>query len=227
MPNIEELVDQLANLSDDERAERLEALTPEETKELKDYNVSLLGQITARRAEKRRQDERVEPPVAAAPSTEAPATTEAPAVPPQSSSDDFKTQYREEQKGKAKKKVFAELGITESEGSLVADKFAKLDSGALDADLIAEDWRSAVAAAYPAKFIAAQQAINDLERGASDFMANQAGAGINSSGGRDEGPKYSPRAQEMVRQAQAQGTPLTLEDAEAYLNNGDTRVYKA
>lgn len=134
----------------------------------------------------------------------------------------FEQKFRAEQTDKAKAKIFAQLGVEKEEEKLaIEEHFKKLDSGKTDVDNIAKDFLKAAVAANPERYLEAVNRVKDFASGAAGFNASGAMSPGGSGEGGGENKKFSREAQEFVRQSAKHGKPVTLEEAEAYLKNGD------
>jgi hypothetical protein len=135
---------------------------------------------------------------------------------------EFNQRFRGEQLQKAKAKFIADFNLSDDERASVEESFSKIDSGAIDADLIYSDFKKAFALSNVDSLIEAKKRKEELEKNAADFMGE-------SIGGTDvkpvEGKTYSPEAYDYIKQARKEGISLSLEEAEKYVKQGNKRTY--
>lgn len=135
---------------------------------------------------------------------------------------EFNQRFRGEQLEKAKNKFIADFNLSDTERASVEESFSKIDSGAIDADLIYGDFKKAFALSNVDSLIEAKQRKEELEKNAAEFMSQ-------SIGGTDvkpeEGKVYSPEAYDYLKQARKEGISLSLEEAEKYVTQGNKRTY--
>lgn len=129
-------------------------------------------------------------------------------------------QFRGEQVQKAKSRLWGTLQVSDAEKAVIEDKFSRLDSGKIDADLIYEDLLSAVAAANPKKFLELSDDAARREREAAEEVARQAGGSGGSGGAGNEPKKFSEAALKLSKDA-----GITPEAAQRQLSQGTKRVY--
>lgn len=128
-------------------------------------------------------------------------------------------QFRTEQVEKAKKKFLSTVNLSDEEKEAVEEKFSKLDSGKLDADLIYEDYVSAFAAANPSKFLELSSEKEERERKAQERLEEETRA----NGGKPpelEEKKYSDEALALARSA-----GISPEAATRQLSEGLSRTF--
>jgi hypothetical protein len=116
------------------------------------------------------------------------------------------TQFREEQVEKARAKLFSNprFVLTDVERLAFDEAFKRLDTGKVDSDLILVDLKKAYVATKPDSFIAAEDEVQNLKKGAASFNSKEAGASGGSLSKEDE-EKYSPKAKELYKQWQRMG----------------------
>lgn len=138
------------------------------------------------------------------------------------SEQEFQKKFRDEQIAKATARFSADFSLSQEESAAILESFAKVDSGALDADLIYGDLKKAFALANVDTLIKAKAEKEELEKNAAEFLAGSIG-GVNTKP--EEGKSYSPAAYDYVKEARKQGVELSLDQAEAYVSKGNRRIY--
>jgi len=129
-------------------------------------------------------------------------------------------QFRSEQVFKAKTKLLSSVKLTDEEMRVVEEKFSRLDTGKLDADLIYVDYVSAVAAANPEKYLMLTNKQQAAEQAAAEEEQRQAASGGGSSGGGGDDKKYSDEVKKLSKDA-----GISLEAAQKQITQGNKRVY--
>lgn len=130
------------------------------------------------------------------------------------------SQFRQEQIGKAKEKFVADFKITPEQLPAIEAIFAKLDSGAIDADLVYKDLVSAYGAVNSSSLVDAERAKNNLEKGAIEETINAAGTHQAPPGGEPEKPKFSENVKKLAQEA-----GITEEAAHKVATEGMSRTY--
>lgn len=131
------------------------------------------------------------------------------------------TQFRKEQVEKAKRKLFGLKDFSDNEKKVIEEKFVKLDSGKLDADLIYEDFLSAFAAANPSKYMQLSQEKDEAEKAAAEALANAAGSTDSNPEGGEGEKKFSD---EVMRYSKEYG--ITPKAAQKQMQSGMKRVHQ-
>lgn len=129
------------------------------------------------------------------------------------------SQFRTEQVDKAKAKLFSTVKLTDEEKAIVLEKFARLDTGKLDADFIYQDLISSVAAANPTKYLELTKSQEENQAEAQAELARQAAAGNAPPAGQDP-KKYSEEALSLAKKAD-----ISPEAATKQIAQGMSRVY--
>jgi len=129
-------------------------------------------------------------------------------------------QFREEQVQKAKTRLFDSVSLTDEEKAAVNEKFERLDTGKIDADLIYLDLVSSVAAANPNKFLELTQDQETRERNAIEELEKQA-AGGGAPPSEEEKKKYNQETLDLAKKA-----GITPEEALRQTTQGMTRTYE-
>lgn len=135
---------------------------------------------------------------------------------------EFQKKFRDEQIAKATAKFSTDFSLSQEESSAILESFAKVDSGALDADLIYVDLKKAFALANVDTLIKAKTEKEELEKNAAEFLSGSIG-GVDAKP--EEGKTYSPAAYDYVKEARKQGVELSLEQADSYVSKGNRRIY--
>jgi len=130
------------------------------------------------------------------------------------------SQFRLEQVSKAKARLYSEVKLTEEEKVVVEEKFKRLDTGKVDADLIYVDLLSAVAASNPTKFFELTKGQQEAQRMADDEIQRQAELAGGAPSG-NEPRKFSEEAVALARKA-----GITPEAATRQVTQGMSRTYE-
>ena len=136
---------------------------------------------------------------------------------------EFQKRFRDEQILKASSKFATDFSLSQEEINAILEDFSKVDSGALDSDLIYGDLKKAFALKNVDVLIKAKAEKEELEKNAADFLSGAIG-GVDAKP--EEGKTYSPAAYEYVKEARKQGVELSLEQADAYVSKGNRRIYE-
>lgn len=128
------------------------------------------------------------------------------------------TQFRQEQIQKAEEKFFKEHPDLDKDD--IKDKFARLDSGKVDPDLIYKDFLSAYAASDPEGYIKSKSKMEEMEKNAQARINEEAGSkGGSEPTGKEEG-QVSEEAKKLAKDAD-----ISEEAAEKQLKQGMRRTY--
>ena len=136
--------------------------------------------------------------------------------------------FREEQKTKAFNKLKSEFGIEDKDFDSYKEGFKKFDEGHVDSELIFENLKSFYAYKNPNELLDARSKILKFKENADDFMADMAGGNGGGSGsgeGDENKKKYLPETHALVKKAKAEGTTLSLDQAQKILTQGFSRTY--
>jgi hypothetical protein len=192
-----------------------------EVDSLSDQRKTVRGEVDAVREERRRIDEQIAnrkkelEDLKGTPPQTPPGQT-----PPAELKDKRFDQFRSEQVSKAKTKLWKELGVeTEADKAAIDERFAKLDNGSIDSELIYNDLLAAAVSVNPGKYIAASKQISDMEKNADDEVARQA-AGNNSPPSGGDPQKFDAETKRMAQEA-----GITPEQAKEVQDSGMTRTY--
>jgi hypothetical protein len=128
------------------------------------------------------------------------------------------SQFRSEQIEKARKQLLSQVKLTDEERTVVEDKFKRLDSGKMDADLIYLDFLSAVAAANPTKYLDLTKQRAEQERVAAEMVAADAEAG-NAAPGGQQPKKFSDEVMSLAKKV-----GITPEAAQKQISQGMHRT---
>jgi hypothetical protein len=138
------------------------------------------------------------------------------------------SEMRTEQITKAENRLTKDFNLTPEDAVKVKEAFKNVDTGKQDAEFIYNDLQRAYAIAFSDRLIQAEKDKKTLEANAFQFNAGSTGAGSSGGAGTDNSKTYSPQAYAVVKEAQAKGMPLTLEEAEKGLSGGNSwRILKA
>lgn len=176
------------------------------------------SEVSGLREAKRAETERVEKLRAEAAAAEE-KIRKAESQPSAAPSGEAMSQFRAEQVEKAKIRLFSEVKLSESEKAVVLEKFARLDTGKLDADFIYQDLLSAVAAANPSKFLELSKSAEEQEAEAQAEIERQASSGQTPPSGQEK-RKYSDETISLAKKA-----GITPEEAERQVAQGMSRTY--
>ena len=107
------------------------------------------------------------------------------------------------------------------------EKFKKFDEGHVDSELILKNLKKFYAYENPDELLDARSKIRQFKENAEDFMADMAGGngGGSGNGGDEDKKKYLPEAHALVKKAKAEGTALTLDQAQKVLTQGFSRTF--
>ena len=131
--------------------------------------------------------------------------------------EEFIAKFRSEQIEKAKKRFLADKELDDTEKATLEANFTKLDDGAIDADLIAENLKRVYAYSFPDKALATKVA-NGAE-GAADFISRQVTAAA-TTGSPREIKEDDPRIARILKAAREEGIEMTAEEAKRGLLAG-------
>lgn len=127
------------------------------------------------------------------------------------------TQFRQEQVEKAKAKFFSSFGVSDEDKPKIEEKFAKLDSGKVDADLIFSDFVSSYAAANPQAYLDNKTRIEKMDADAKAAILSAASGHQSPPAGGDK-PKFDEKTRKVAEEA-----GITPEAADTVLKQGMTR----
>ena len=140
---------------------------------------------------------------------------------------DMGNKFREEQKTKALNQFKTEFNIEDKDLAYYEERFKKFDEGHVDSELILKNLKKFYAYENPDELLEARSKINKFKENADDFLADMASAnaGSGSGDGGEEKKKYLPEAHALVKKAKAEGTILTLDQAQKVLTQGFSRTF--
>ena len=129
--------------------------------------------------------------------------------------EDFIKKFRGEQVEKAMKRFFDEKGVDETEQAIIRANFAKLDDGAIDAELIGENMKRVYAYSFPDKIFQDTSG----EEGAARMTNRNAGS-ANKGGEPSQMKDDDPRVQQIIAAGRREGIDITPEAAKKELARG-------
>lgn len=132
---------------------------------------------------------------------------------------DFMEKFRAEQVEKAKRKLFADFEVEDKDRAAYDADFARMDDGAVDADLIFENLKRIYAARNVDKLLSARNNASSGASGAADYIARQAG-GAGKSGSPSSMKEDDPRVTRVVEAARREGIEMTADEARRGLEAG-------
>lgn len=136
----------------------------------------------------------------------------------------FEQRMRKENSDKALNQIYKDLGVEkEEEKEAIKKEFEARKPESVTVENLVLEARKAAASAFPDKFIGAFKALQDRKAGAADFNSSNAGSFGGSEDEDEDTKKYSKEAKQVQADAKKQGVDISLDDAQAYVDEGGLR----
>lgn len=207
---MDKLLEQYVNdeITEEQFKEEVDKLSPEDRVKLEEQAKKETGDtfstLKALRKEKNRVEKKIE-------------------VSPAKDEVNYGEKFRQEQIAKAKDKFFKDRGITEAEQSAYEEAFKNSGSKNVDSELIYRDFQSIYASRNASRLLEQEDKLKEMEKNAAEY--NLAGAGPGATAAGDDDKKYDTAVYQFVERSRKAGTPLTLEQADKYLRQGNSRTF--
>lgn len=201
----EELQTRLDEFTDDEKLE-FSSLAKSQSEEI-------LSEFSGLTKEKQRRLQQLE-------ELEAKAGEGAPSPEPAQQEPTQFDQFRSEQVLKAKQRLKQQFELSDEDVAKIEEKFERVDSGKMDADLIYEDFVGAYAFVNRDSLLSAQQKTTDMQKRAAQETMNAAGSSSSNPSADNDTPEYPEDVKQLARDA-----GISEEAAQKQLSGGMRRTY--